>query len=82
MDYTCNCLSYTSFFFLKQLESRQNYLCWEQTTGTLSIDDEWDDDDLPEVAEATWTLLHMLSSSSTYVENVKTRRFASSSERE
>ena len=21
--------------------------------GTLSIDDEWDDDDLPEVAEAT-----------------------------
>ena len=35
------------------------------TVGTLSNDDEWDDDDLPEVAEATWTLLHMLGSSST-----------------
>ena len=33
--------------------------------GTLSIDDEWDDDDLPEVAEAEWTLLHMLDSSFT-----------------
>ena len=66
MDYICNCLSYTPFFFLQQLESRQNYFGWEQTTRTLSIDEEWDDDDLPEVAEATWTLLHMLSSSSTY----------------
>ena len=53
MDYICNCLSYTPFFFLHQLESRQNYFGWEQTTRTLSIDEEWDDDDLPEVAEAT-----------------------------
>ena len=32
--------------------------------GTVSIDDEWDGEDLPEVAQATWTLLHMLGSSS------------------
>ena len=33
--------------------------------GTLSIDDEWDDGVLPEVAEVSWTLLRMLGSSST-----------------
>ena len=33
--------------------------------GILNIDDEWDDDDLPEVAESTLTLLHMLGSSCT-----------------
>ena len=29
--------------------------------GTLSIDDEWDVDDLPEVARASWPLLHILA---------------------
>ena len=36
-----------------------------RVADTLSTDDEWDDDDQPEVVEASWTLLHMLGSSST-----------------
>ena len=40
-------------------------LSTQSIKGALSIDDDWDEDDLPEVAEATWTLLHMLGSSST-----------------
>ena len=75
MDYICNCLSYTPFFFLQQLESRQNYFGWEQTTkNETTTYRKW-----PSQRERYCTCSARRPHT---VENVKTRRLASSSERE